>query len=212
MKAHIALLAGTLIALVAPLAFAGQVEQITREASGVTVHAVRVTTPMRIDGVLDEPIYTTTAPISDFIQQEPREGEPATEKTEMWVAFDENNIYVSFRCWESEPARVVANDMRRDGPNLWQGNDLVAFSVDTFHDGRNSFNFITNALGAREDGQVTNERQWNGDWNTVWAVKSGRFDGGWTVEMAVPFKSVRYRLDATQVWGFNAFQIGRAHV
>src|SRR6185503_8599213 len=114
--------------------------------------------PADFDGPppLDEPLYTTVPPISDFIQQEPREGEPATEKTEMWVAFDDDNVYVAFRCWESEPDRVVANEMRRDGPNLWQGNDLVAFSFDTFRDRRNSFNFITNALGAREDGQVTN--------------------------------------------------------
>jgi len=183
---------------------------ISRDASGrATIRAVRVTTPLRIDGALDEPLYTSVLPISDFIQQEPREGEPATEKTELWVAFDDNNVYVSFRCWESEPDRVVANEMRRDGPNLWQGNDLVAFSFDTFRDRRNSFNFITNALGAREDGQVTNERQWNGDWNTVWDVRARRFEGGWTAEAAIPFKSLRYQPGRAQIWGFNAFRTNR---
>src|SRR5215208_1826193 len=183
---------------------------IARDASGgATVRAVRVTTPPRLDGVLDEAFYTSVLPISDFIQQEPEQGSPATEKTEMWVAFDEDNIYVSFRCWESEPDQIVANEMRRDGPNLWQGNDIVAFMFDTFHDGRNSFNFITNALGARQDGQVTNERQWNGDWNTVWDVSAARIDGGWTAEAAVPFKSLRYAPGRAQVWGFNAFRTNR---
>ena len=228
-------LAGSLILLIAPIVHAGQAEKpegpalafnlpadfdgpappvppavISRDASGrATIRAVRVTTPIRIDGALDEALYTSVPPISDFIQQEPREGDPATEKTEMWVAFDDHNVYVSFRCWESEPDRLVANEMRRDGPNMWQGNDIVAVSFDTFHDRRNSFNFVMNALGARDDGQVTNERQWNGDWNTVWEVKAGRFDGGWTVETAIPFKSLRYEPGSAQIWGFNAFRTNR---
>ena len=67
-------------------------------------------------------------------------------------------MYVLFRCWETDASRLVANEMRRDGPNMWQGNDLVAVSFDTFLDRRNSFNFVMNALGGRTDGQVTNER------------------------------------------------------
>jgi Domain of unknown function (DUF5916)/Carbohydrate family 9 binding domain-like len=216
------LLAGSLTLVVAPIVHAGQdgtldgpappvpPAVISRDVSGrATVRAVRATTPIRIDGALDEPLYSTVPSISDFIQQEPQEGEPATEKTEMWVAFDEDNVYVAFRCWESEPDRFVANDMRRDGPNMWQGNDIVAVSFDTFQDRRNSFNFVMNALGARQDGQVTNERQWNGDWNTVWEVKSGRFEGGWTIEAAIPFKSLRYQPGRAQIWGFNAFRTNR---
>jgi len=179
------------------------------EAGRATIRAVRVTTPMRLDGALDEPLYSSVPPISDFIQQEPQEGAPATEKTEVWLAFDNDNVYVSFRCWESEPDQLIANEMRRDGPNMWQGNDIVAFAFDTFYDRRNSFNFITNALGARQDGQVTNERQWNGDWNTVWDVRARRFEGGWAAEAAIPFKSLRYRQGRDQIWGFNAFRTNR---
>jgi hypothetical protein len=183
---------------------------ISRDESGrATIRAVRVTTPMRIDGRLDEPLYTSVPPISDFIQQEPQEGSPATEKTEVWLAFDADNVYVSFRCWESSPERMIANEMRRDGPNLWMGNDIVSLMFDTFHDGRNSFNFTTNALGGRQDGQVTNERQWNGDWNTVWDARAGRFEGGWTAEVVIPFKSLRYGPGRTQIWGFNVFRTNR---
>jgi hypothetical protein len=218
------LLVGNFFFVIVPAAHAGQADTsdvdgpappiapdvIARDASGrAAIRAVRITTPVRVDGRLDEALYTTVPPITDFIQQEPEEGAPATEKTEMWLAFDADDIYVAFRCWETEPDRVVANEMRRDGPNMWLGNDLVAVSFDTFHDRRNSFNFITNALGAREDGQVTNERQWNGNWNTVWDVKAGRFEGGWTVELAIPFKSLRYQRGRDQVWGFNAFRTNR---
>ena len=128
---------------------------ISRDASGrATIRAVRLTTAIRIDGALDEPIYTMVPPITDFIPQEPVGGEPATEKTELWVAFDETT------CTSAGRRTPVASWPTRcaDGPNMWQGNDLVAVSFDTFLDRRNSFNFVMNALSGRTDGQVTNER------------------------------------------------------
>ena len=140
--------------------------------------------------------------MSDFIQAEPQEGAPATERTEAWVTFDHEYVYVSFRCWESQPERMVANEMRRDNGNVFQG-DFVGFSLDTFYDRRTAVLFIVNAIGGRTDGQVSDERQYNGDWNPIWHVAVGRFDGGWTVETAVPFKSLRYRPGRAQVWGFN---------
>ena len=182
---------------------------ITRDAAGrATIRAVRVTTPMRLDGVLDEPLYSSVPPISDFIQVEPQEGAPATEKTELWLAFDRDNVYVSFRCWESDPTRVVANEMRRDATALWLGNDIVGIIFDTFYDRRNAVQFTVNSIGGRSDGQLTNG-QYSGDWNTVWDVKTGRFDGGWTAELAVPFKSLRYRPGQAQVWSFNAVRTNR---
>jgi len=185
-------------------------EVISRDESGrATLRAVHVTAPMRLDGVLDEAVYSSVPPISDFLQVEPQEGAPATEKTEVWLTFDRDAVYVSFRCWESEPSRVVANDMRRDGNSLWQGNDIVGFIFDTFYDRRNAIQFIVNPIGGRSDGQVTNERQWNGDWNPIWDVKTGRFEGGWTVEAALPFKSLRYRPGRAQIWGFNAVRANR---
>ena len=140
--------------------------------------------------------------MSDFIQAEPQEGSPATERTEAWVTFDREYVYVSFRCWESRPERIVADEMRRDSGNIVQ-NDFVAFSLDPFYDRRNPVLFTVNAIGGRMDGQVTDERQYNGDWNPIWHAAVGRFDGGWTVETAVPFTSLRYRPGRVQVWGFN---------
>ena len=174
-----------------------------------TLRAVRLDAPLRIDGQLDEPIYKDVQPITDFIQVEPREGVPATEKTDIWIAFDADNIYISFRNWETRPDLRVAKEMRRDHTSIWNGDDNIAFLIDTFHDRRNGFEFTLNSIGGRQDAQIANERQWIGDWNTIWDYSVGTFDGGWTAETAIPFKSLRYRPGEDQVWGFNAMRTNR---
>lgn len=184
-------------------------ESITRDAEGrVTVRAARLTSPLRIDGALDEPLYSSTRPISGFTQNEPRYSSPMTERTEVWVAFDDDNIYVSVKAWESNPERMVASEMRRDSTNVVQSENF-AFALDTFHDRRNAFIFQFNPVGGRMDGQSTNEGQYNGDVNPVWQMAVGRFDGGWTGEAAVPFKSLRYPPGRDQVWGFQSRRINR---
>src|SRR5688572_28934827 len=175
----------------------------------MTLRAVRIEAPLRIDGQLDEPIYKDVQPITNFIQVEPREGDAATEKTDIWIAFDADNIYISFRCWESRPDLRVAKEMRRDHTSIWSGDDNVAFLIDTFYDRRNGFEFTLNPIGGRQDAQIANERQWIGDWNTVWDFSVGTFEGGWTAETAIPFKSLRYRPGENQVWGFNAMRTNR---
>ena len=184
---------------------------ITRDESGrITIRAVRVSTPLQIDGRLDEAVYTVVPPLTGFVQQEPQEGLPATEKTEVWFLFDDTYVYVVARCWESEPGRIIATDMRRDAGAIGGGaNDAFAFTLDTFLDRRNASIFHVNPLGGRMDGQGTNERQWSQDWNPVWAAAARRFEGGWIAETAVPFKSLRYRQGREQVWGFNARRINR---
>jgi TolB-like protein len=179
-------------------------ETISRDGSGgATIRAVPLTAPLQLDGRLDEAIYTSVAPISDFIQAEPQAGAAATEKTDAWISFDDDNVYISFRCWESRPERLVATEMRRDGMAVFN-DDNILFMFDTYYDRRNSVNFVVNALGGRMDGQVVNESQYNGDWNPIWDVRTARFENGWTVEAAIPFKSLRYRPGRAQVWGFNA--------
>ena len=158
---------------------------ITRNADGyVTVRAARVIAPIRIDGALDERHYQDVLPMSDFVQVEPRPGQPATERTEVWVAFDDTNLYLTARAHDSDMARLVATEMRRDSTTMFQGNDIVTFVLDPFYDRRNALSFTINPIGGRSDTQVTNERQFSQDWNPVWTVKTGRFDGDWTVEAA----------------------------
>jgi hypothetical protein len=173
---------------------------VSRTPEGaMTIRAVRVAEPLRIDGRLDERIYSEVPAIGDFIQQLPTEGAPATERTEAWVMFDDDFMYVSARCWESAPPeRWIANELRRDRL-IQQDNFAVIF--DTFHDRRNAFYFYTNPLGALADYTITDEGNLNSNWNTVWDVRTERFEGGWTVEIAVPFKSLRYISGPSQRWG-----------
>jgi hypothetical protein len=183
-------------------------ERITRDDAGrATIRAIRLAEPLRVDGRLEEAVYRQEYPVSDFIQTDPVENVPATEKTDLWIMFDRDNIYVAFRVFESQPERRVANVMQKDNQNLFQ-NDGVTFTLDTFYDRRNGVGFMLNAIGGRTDGQITDER-WNRDWNTVWDFQSADFDDGWAGEVAIPFKSLRYRPGANQVWGFNARRVDR---
>ena len=176
----------------------------TRDNDGrrATLRAIRLTEPLNIDGQLDEAIYRTVQPIGEFVQLEPNEGAPSSERTDLWIAFDEDNVYVSVRAWDSAPeSRWILSEMRRDFTTI-STNENVAFWFDTFYDRRNAFEFELNAIGGIYDSQVINGR-FNADYNPVWARKAGRFEGGWTAEMAIPFKSLRYKAGAAQVWGFN---------
>ena len=175
---------------------------IARDGAGqATLRAVRLPAPLDVDGALDEPLYRDVPAASDFVQILPNEGEIANEQTEVWVLYDDTNLYVSARCHSAAPESAwAANDMRRDGTGLGQ---YVGILLDTFHDQRNAVEFVVNPLGGRMDGQITNERGWNQDWNPVWSVRVGRFDGGWTFEAVIPFRSLRYAPGREQVWGFN---------
>ena len=163
---------------------------ITRDAANerAIVRFVRLPDPLKLDGRLDEAHYEAAHPISDFIQLEPRNGEPATEKTDVWLAFDEKHVYVSMRVWESRPERMVVNEMRRDSNNIRLG-ETIWFAFDTFHDRRNAVQFEVNPLGGRTDAQSTNERQYNADWNLVWDLTgaSSTAAGRWKR----PFRSSR---------------------
>ena len=176
---------------------------ITRDGGQATMRAIRLLAGIEVDGRLDEPVYDAVAPVSDFIQQLPDEGAAATERTDAWVMFDDENFYVAGRCWDSAPpGEWVATEMRRDAFNMLN-NDLFGFLIDTFYDRRNALLFYANPLGGFVDQALTNEGNPNRDWNPVWDVKTDRFDGGWTIEMVVPFKSLRYRPARDQVWGIQ---------
>ena len=179
-------------------------ETITRDAAGrATIRAVRLVEGLTVDGALEEPVYRTVPAISDFTQTEPNAGEPASEKTDAWVFFDDDSVYVSVRCWESAPeSEWIVNEMRRDSVDIVQ-NAMVVFLLDTFYDRRNGIIFNINPAGGRMDGQITNESGYNPDWNPIWNLQMGRFDGGWSFEAAIPFKSLRYRQGRNQVWGFQ---------
>ncbi len=175
----------------------------------ITIRAVRLEEPLRLDGALDEPVYERFQPASGFIQQGPDNGSPATEDTEVWVLYDDRNIYVAIRALDSRPDQIVGNEMRRDNRNIWL-NDNVIIALDTFLDRRTAFFFQTNPLDGVRDGLILDENTNNFDWNTVWDVRSQRIEEGWTAEMAIPFESLRYAPGREQVWGINVHRVVRS--
>jgi hypothetical protein len=177
---------------------------ITRNAAGkATVRAIKLTAPLKLDGVLDEEVYAREKPFDGLIQAAPDYGKPATERSDIWITYDDKNIYLSCRCYDaSPPEEWVINELRRDTNGL-RNNEHIGLLFDTFYDRRSGFAFYTNPIGARADYSVVDEGGPNTDWNPVWTSKGGRFDGGWTVEMAIPFKSLRYRAGPNQTWGLQ---------
>ena len=179
-------------------------EMLARDAAGkVTVRAIKLSQPLKVDGRLDDPVYQQYQPFGGFVQVVPNYGATQSERTDIWITYDTENIYVTCRCWDSEPPeKWIANELRRDTNQLRQ-NDQIGVMFDTFYDRRSGFLFYTNPLGARADYSVGDEGGSNTDWNPVWESKTGRFEGGWIVEMAIPFKSLRYRSGTDQVWGIQ---------
>ena len=177
---------------------------ITRDATGqATVRAIKLTAPLTVDGKLDEEVYRREQPFGGLIQVVPRYGQEMSERSDVWVTYDDKFIYLSCRCWDSAPPdEWIANELRRDTGGL-RNNDHIGVMFDTFYDRRNGFMFYTNPLGARADYSVVDEGGSNTDWNPVWTSKTGRFEGGWTVEMAIPLKSIRYRPGTNQTWGIQ---------
>jgi hypothetical protein len=170
---------------------------------GATLRAYRVDEPLRIDGVIDEPFYSRVPGIDQFVQAIPEVDGVPTERTEVWIGFDDDNVYVAAKVYDSMgPDGWIANEMRRDAAQL-RSNDHFAVFFDTFYDRRNALAFSATAIGGFSDFQITNEGNPNMDWNPVWETKSALFDGGWAVEMAIPFKSLRYRPGRNQVWGIQ---------
>ena len=176
---------------------------VARDEQGrVTMRATRLEEALDVDGRLDEMVYGAVPSVGDFVQQEPSEGEPPTQATEMWVLFDDTTFYLSVRCWDTEPERIVAKEMRRGNVAISR-DDTITLTLDTFYDRRNGFYFETNTLGGIYEALITDERSENGDWDTVWETRSARFEGGWSLELAIPFKSLRYSRGGPQTWGIN---------
>ena len=177
---------------------------ITRDDKGkATVRALKLLAPLVVDGRLDDDVYTSNPPFGDLIQVVPATGQVATERTDLWLMFDDNNIYLGARVHDSAPPdKWVANEYRRDTNQLRQ-NDHIGIGIDTFYDRRSGFMFYATPLGGFSDYSTIDEGQPNTDWNPVWNVRTGRFDGGWTMEMIIPFKSLRFKGGRNQTWGFQ---------
>ena len=157
-----------------------------------SVAAVRVETPPRVDGVLDEPMWAAIAPITGFRQRDPVDGAPASERTEVRIAYDENALYFGFSFFDSEPDRIRRAILQRGG--RIDRDDRVIIGLDTYFDRRNAYIFEVGALGTQDDALLSDEsldrEDWN--WDGVFTTETTVNDEGWVLEMAIPFTTIRF--------------------
>ena len=162
--------------------------------------ALRVTDAPTIDGLLDEAVWQGATPHVDFVQAEPFEGQPASEKTEVRLLYDDAAIFVGVRLHDVDPSQIVTSDTSRDAGLGDQDSFQVIF--DTFQDRQNGFVFGTNAVGIQYDAQVRNQGNPSASWDGSWDVRTRNGDGGWTAEFRIPLRTLRYG-PPPQAWGVN---------
>ncbi|MBI4444985.1 MAG: carbohydrate binding family 9 domain-containing protein [Acidobacteria bacterium] len=166
------------------------------------LQAVAIQEPLVIDGKLDESAWSQAAVARNFLQREPREGEPATEPTEVRLLYDRDHLYFGVTAFESEIDDIIISDLKKDF-NPDQG-DSFEIILDTFHDKRNAYRFATNPGGAKWDAQMSNEgREQNVNWDGVWYVQVRITETAWIAEIAIPFKTLKFRVAEVQTWGIN---------
>jgi len=172
------------------------------EAARLTrvVSAIRVTGKMSVDGHLEEPEWGQVAPAADFTTLLPRPGDPSRERTEVRFLYDDDNLYVGFICFDSQPDKNVVVLRREFGS---RESDGVSVTIDALHDRRSGFQFGTNPAGAKRDSQISNNSQFNDDWEGVWDVKTSINDEGWIAEFVIPFKTLRFTQPLAEEWGVN---------
>lgn len=197
--------------IVAPaLAFAAAQDDLSRR--GRTVVAVRLGAEdtLRLDGVPDEPFWDRAEPATGFLQRDPNNGAPATESTDVRLVYDADRLVLSVICHDSEPDRVLGNQMQRD--RSFEADDRFMWTIDTFLDGRTGYFFEINPAGAMGDGLVdpAADTGWNNDlgaginrsWDGIWVARVRRTPTGWTAEVEIPFRTVNFDPDA-DAWGIN---------
>jgi hypothetical protein len=156
---------------------------------------------IRVDGVLDPQEWASAVPIGPLVQRDPVEGAAASEETEVRVAFDADNLYFGILCHDRTPSAIVATQLGRDAD--LDVDDRVTIVLDPFFDQRNGFFFSVNPAGARADGQISNnEPEPSLEWDGIWDARTRITDEGWAAEIALPFKTLRFRPGQT-TWGLN---------
>lgn len=157
---------------------------------------------VKLDGRLLEPIWQRAIPIGSLTMVEPDEGGAPTEETEVCLAATLNALYIGIMCYDREPDRIVSHTMKRDAE--LRGEDHIKIVFDTFLNGRTGYVFAVNPNGARYDALITQEgERENKEWDGIWEAATHKSDEGWSVEIYIPIKTLRFQTRLSR-WGFNA--------
>ncbi|MBN1638864.1 MAG: carbohydrate binding family 9 domain-containing protein, partial [Ignavibacteriales bacterium] len=165
----------------------------------LSVRAFKLSNTVTLDGILDEAIWQNPA-VERFTQKDPNEGEPSSERTKVWVAYDETYIYVAARLYDSNPSQIDATVARRD---TYMPSDWFAFEIDSYKDKKTGYFFAVNAGGTIADGIYFNDSWDDGSWDGIWDAKTNIDGEGWTLEMRIPFSQIRFNQSENMIWGVN---------
>ena len=156
------------------------------------------TTPPTLDGMLTEEVWNTASHTQPFRQKEPIAGQKASESTVVKVVYTQHSLFLGIVCADSSPENVVATELRRDGDLM--KDDSIWILLDSFHDHRNAFLFATNSLGTQYDALIINEgSEVNSAWDEVWRVAAHRNEKGWSVEVEIPFTTLRIKASEGEI-------------
>ena len=200
-------LAAALVWIAAPHAAARAAEA---PSSPPSLEPARIAVAPTLDGdVLADPAYADAEPARGFWQTRPDEGQPASQKTEVYVVYDDENLYFGVVCYDEDPDSIIVSGNRRDDPLV--ETDSFQLILDTYHDTQTGFVFGTNPYGIEYDGQVNREGQggfrgaggFNLNWDGDWEVEAAISDIGWSAEFVIPFRTLRYPRSDAQTWGLN---------
>lgn len=177
------------------------------QTEGRTAEAVSVEHAPKLDGTLNDPLWLNAKPITDFRQREPHEGEPPTEKTEVRIVYTRHAVYFGIHCYDSEPSRIIATELRRDvSQDL---DDHFEILIDSNHDRRGAYVFEINPLGTQNDGLVVEEQggsdggDFDRGWDGVWSSEARAVADGWTATIEIPFTTLNFTHSLDVLWGLN---------
>jgi len=163
------------------------------------VTAIKLGEPLNIDGILDEPLYSTKANDS-FVQYEPNNGIPGSEDTEFWVGYDNNALYIGAMLHDSNPDSIIARMTRRDGD---EASDLLFIGVDSYYDQRSGFWFGINPVSSIADGTISNDNNTEDSWDGIWKGQSKITEKGWSTEVKIPFSQLRFNKADENIMGIG---------
>ena len=166
-----------------------------------SIEAYRINSPITIDGILDEAIWSNALEANDFIQHEPYNGSAPSEKSSVKILFDDNALYIGARMFDSTPSKIYKELSQRDNVEGVK-SDLFVVYISPFNDGINYLEFVVSASGVQSDFKVSGEEE-ESSWDAVWLSEVSKDEFGWIVEMKIPFSALRFSKSNTQSWGLN---------
>ena len=172
-------------------------------AAGQALKAIRVDNGPKLDGSLSDEVWRMAVPFTEFKMVEPSPNSTPTEKTELRILFDKDNLYLGVMCYDLDVSRISANSMVHDGGGDygWEGEDIVRILLDPFQDKRNAYVFFVNPRGGRSDGLAFGEH-FSLNWDGIWDAKGRILQDGWSVEIKIPFKTISFNPQLTS-WGIE---------